>query len=104
MSRGPRPQRGAGRPRAFGLPERGDRQLAFLTAVISTVQTSTTRQRWETGWEILAKAVAAGVPDVAARAAYDLAALRDTEWPAPTVVGVFADVLHASGLLTPAGR
>ncbi|MFI2433059.1 AAA family ATPase [Streptomyces sp. NPDC018693] len=91
-------------PAAFSLPERGDRQLAFLTAVVAAVQSSTTRQRWEAGWEVLAKAVDAGVPDVAARAAYDLAALRDTDWPVPAVVGAFVDVLQASGLLTAAGR
>jgi hypothetical protein len=86
-------------PAAFELPGRGDRQLAFLTAVISAVRADVTRERWEAGWVVLAKAVDAGVPDVAARAAADLAALREPGWPVPLSVDAFAEVLALSGLL-----
>jgi MoxR-like ATPase len=96
----PDPDRVLARPEAFTLPERGDRQLAFLTAVVSAVQTRTTRERWEAGWVVLAKAVDAGVPDVAARAATDLAALRDPDWPVPAHVDAFVEVLSLSGALT----
>jgi MoxR-like ATPase len=88
------------RPEAFALPERGDRQLAFLTAVVSAIQARTTQARWDAGWVVLAKAVDAGVPDVAARAATDLAALRDPAWPVPPQVDAFIDVLSLSGVLT----
>nr|WP_307836714.1 AAA family ATPase [Actinoplanes nipponensis] len=95
----PDPERVLADPAAFTLPERGDRQLAFLTAVISAVRADVTRPRWEAGWVVLEKAVAAGVPDVAARAAADLAALREPGWPVPATVEAFAEVLSLSGLL-----
>jgi len=72
----PDPERVLSHPDAFMLPTRGDRQLACLTAIVSAVQSRTTQARWDAGWVVLAKAVKAGVPDVAARAAMDLAALR----------------------------
>ncbi|WP_235828584.1 AAA family ATPase [Actinomadura rubteroloni] len=93
----PDPERVLARPEAFALPERGDRQLAFLTAVVAAVQGEPTRERWEAGWVVLAKAVDAGVPDVAARAAADLAALRDTSWPVPDGIDGFIDLLQLSG-------
>jgi hypothetical protein len=40
------------------------------------------------------------VPDVAARAAFDLARMRDPGWPVPASIDAFLDVLTASGLLT----
>jgi hypothetical protein len=95
----PDPNRVLADPDAFSLPERGDRQLAFLTAVVSAVQSEPTRQRWEAGWVVLAKAVDAGVPDVAARAAFDLAVMREATWPAPSHLDAFVDVLRLSGAL-----
>jgi hypothetical protein len=95
----PDPERVLADPAAFELPERGDRQLAFLTAVISAVRADVTRARWEAGWVVLEKAVTAGVPDVAARAAGDLAALREPDWPVPATVDAFVEVLSLSGLL-----
>jgi hypothetical protein len=86
-------------PDAFALPKRGDRQLAFLTAVVAAVQANLTRQRWEACWTVLAKAVDAGVPDVAARAAADLAAMRDTDWPVPSGIDAFLELLTLSGAL-----
>ncbi|GAA1783978.1 MoxR family ATPase [Luedemannella flava] len=95
----PDPDRVLARPEAFALPERGDRQLAFLTAVVAAVQANTSQQRWEAGWVVLAKAVDAGVPDVAARAAADLAAMRDPRWPAPPQLDAFVNILALSGAL-----
>ncbi|XVU29445.1 AAA family ATPase [Actinoplanes sp. CA-054009] len=99
----PDPERVLANPAAFALPDRGDRQLAFLTAVVAAVESSVTRERWEAGWAVLAKAVDAGVPDVAARAAFDLARLREPAWPVPASIDAFAAVLSASGMLTGAG-
>ena len=93
----PDPERILAHPESFALPERGDRQLAFLTATVAAIQANTTAQRWAAGWTVLAKAVQAGVPDVAARAAMDLAALRDPEWPVPPDIDAFMDVLELSG-------
>lgn len=95
----PDPDRVLARPEAFKLPDRGDRQLAFLTAVVAAVQSRTDRQRWEACWVVLAKAVDAGVPDVAARAAMDLAALRDPVWPAPPQADAFVEILALSEAL-----
>ncbi|ALG13411.1 AAA family ATPase [Kibdelosporangium phytohabitans] len=86
-------------PERFALPDRGDRQLAFLTAVVAAVQARPTRERWEAGWVVLAKAVEAGVPDVAARAATDLAVMREPEWPVPSGIEAFLDLLELSGAL-----
>ncbi|MGW6535509.1 AAA family ATPase [Streptomyces sp. NPDC055051] len=99
----PDPDRVLADPGAFALPERGDRQLAFLIAVVAAVQSEPTRPRWEAGWEVLAKAVDAGVPDVAARAAGDLAALREPQWPVPPGIDAFLELLHLAGTL-PAAR
>ncbi|MFI6575362.1 AAA family ATPase [Nocardiopsis sp. NPDC050513] len=96
----PDPDRVLADPGAFALPERGDRQLAFLTAVVSAVQGEPTRRRWEAAWKVLAKAVDAGVPDVAARAAADLAAMRDPGWAVPGDIDAFVDLLRLSGALT----
>lgn len=89
-------------PAAFALPERGDRQLAFLTAVVAAVRAEPTRQRWDAAWRVLEKAVAIGAPDIAAQAALDLAVLRNgTDWPAPPALDAFVEVLRLSGRLTP---
>ncbi|MFC8228838.1 AAA family ATPase [Streptomyces sp. NPDC057287] len=99
----PDPDRVLADPDAFALPERGDRQLAFLIAVVAAVQGDLTQQRWEAGWAVLAKAVDAGVPDVAARAAVDLAAMRSLDWPVPPGIDGFLDLLRQSGALSPGG-
>ncbi|TLQ48711.1 AAA family ATPase [Streptomyces marianii] len=96
----PDPDRVLAAPDAFALPERGDRQLAFLIAVVAAVQSDLTRERWEAGWTVLAKAVDAGVPDVAARAATDLAAMRRPGWPVPAGIDAFLELLRQSGALT----
>ncbi|WP_018546556.1 AAA family ATPase [Streptomyces sp. LaPpAH-108] len=95
----PDPDRVLADPAAFALPERGDRQLAFLIAVVAAVQSEPTRPRWEAGWEVLAKAVDAGVPDVAARAAGDLAAMREPDWPVPPGIDAFLELLQLAGAL-----
>lgn len=99
----PDPDKVLANPGAFALPERGDRQLAFLIAVVAAVQGDLTRARWEAGWAVLAKAVDAGVPDVAARAAADLAAVRDLDWPVPDGIDAFVELLHLAGSLPGGG-
>ncbi|MFG2591143.1 AAA family ATPase [Streptomyces sp. NPDC048438] len=99
----PDPDRVLADPDAFTLPARGDRQLAFLIAVVAAVQGDLTRERWEAGWAVLAKAVDAGVPDVAARAAVDLAGMRSLDWPVPPGIDGFLDLLRQSGALPHGG-
>jgi hypothetical protein len=90
----PDPERALADPDSVTLPERGDRLLSFLTAVVAAVRADCTRQRWMACWAVIAKAAAAGVPDVAARPAFDLAAMRDTDWPVPSGVDAFLDMLQ----------
>jgi hypothetical protein len=52
-------------------------------------------------WAVLAKTAAAGVPDVAARPAFDLAAMRDADWPVPGDVDALLEMLRLSGALPP---
>ena len=99
----PGPDRVLADPDGYTLPERGDRQLAFLIAVVAAVQGDLTRERWEAGWAVLAKAVDAGVPDVAARAAVDLAGMRSLDWPVPPGIDGFLDLLRQAGALPHGG-
>jgi hypothetical protein len=94
----PDPEEVLAEPDRFALPARGDRQLAFLSAVVAAVRRRPTRERWYAGWTVLAKALDGGAPDMAARAAFDLAALREPEWPVPDCVDAFAAMLHAAGI------
>jgi hypothetical protein len=80
------------------MPERGDRALAMLSAVTSAVLADLPEDRWRAAWRVLAAAVAFGTPDLAARAAMDLAAVRDPAWPAPPEVDAFVDVIALAGL------
>lgn len=94
----PDPEEVLADPARFVLPERADRQLAVLSAVVAAVRREPTRRRWTAGWRVLATAIDGGVPDVAAQAAFDLAALREPDWPVPDCVDAFAAVLHAAGI------
>ncbi|HET9960115.1 MAG TPA: AAA family ATPase [Polyangiaceae bacterium] len=94
----PDPDHVLARPEEFTLPQRGDRQLAFLTAVVSAVQSRLSESRWRAAWVVLGKAVEAGIPDVAARAALDLAQLRDAKWLPPAQALAFGEVLRLSGV------
>ena len=85
-------------PAAFELPERGDRALAALNAVAAAVTASATADRWNAGWEIVARAADA-LPDVAATAARSLAACRPDGLAAPAVAGTLAPVLADAGIL-----
>ncbi|WP_238015306.1 AAA family ATPase [Dactylosporangium sp. AC04546] len=96
----PDPNRVLVNPDAFQLPTRGDRQLAFLTAIVAAVQSDLTHARWDAAWTVLAKAVDAGVPDVAARAAHDLAVMRHKSWAVPPTIDAFVDILRLSGALS----
>ncbi|MFC3998216.1 AAA family ATPase [Nocardiopsis sediminis] len=99
----PDPDRVLAHPDAFPPPARGDHLIAFLTAVVAAVHDDLTRERWEAGWTVLAKAVDTGVPDAAAQAAADLAALRNPDWAVPGGIDAFLDLLRLVGAL-PGGR
>jgi hypothetical protein len=85
-------------PESVVLADRGDRAFATLSAVVAAVVARPTVERWTAAWQVLAKAVERGTPDVAARAAIDLARIRDPSWPAPPEVSTFADIIVEAGL------
>ncbi|MBZ9641354.1 AAA family ATPase, partial [Streptomyces sp. PSKA30] len=68
-------------------------------AGVAAVRGEPSRTRWEGGWGGCARAVDAGVPDVAARAARDLAAMREPDWPIPPGIDAFLELLQLAGAL-----
>jgi hypothetical protein len=56
---------------------------ALLSAVVDAISRTTTRQRWEAGWTVLARLAEAVPVDLLAAPAMQLAALRDPAWPPP---------------------
>jgi hypothetical protein len=93
----PDPEAVLAAPGAFDLPERGDRALAVLTAVAAAVAAYPTLERWEAGWELVAR-VAETLPDVAATAARVLAHCRPEGATAPSAAAALAPVLRGAGL------
>lgn len=97
----PDPEEVLKNPASLVLPERGDRAYAVLTAVVSAVLADNTVDRWNRGWEVLAKAVEQERPDVAAGSARALARQRPKKGRVepPPQVGAFVPLLKAAGLM-----
>ena len=70
-------------PEAAELPERGDLVHAMLTAVVDAIGRDATRERWESGWTLVARLAATVPVDLLAAPAMQLAALREPEWELP---------------------
>lgn len=85
-------------PGSFDVPDRADRAYAVLSAVAGAVAADPTVERWNAGWEVVAR-FAASQPDVAAIAARVLAACRPEGAAPPAGVKSLAAVLTAAGLL-----
>jgi hypothetical protein len=87
-------------PASFRLPTRGDMAYAILAAVVAAVQASPSQDRWTAAWKVLAKAVEAGAPDLAASAARGLATTRQQGWTVPVnEVRALLPVLKAAGVM-----
>lgn len=87
-------------PASYRHPARGDQAFAVLAAVAAAVVARPSRERWVAAWEIIAQAVRAGGPDVAAVAARSLVTVRRPDWPVPVeAVRSLAPVLKGAGLL-----
>ena len=70
-------------PENAELPARGDLVHATLTAVVDAIGRELTRERWESGWVLVAR-LAAEVPvDLLAAPTVQLAVLRRPEWDVP---------------------
>lgn len=65
------------------LPERGDLVHATLAAVVDAIGRDATRERWESGWTLLARLVTQVPVDLLAAPAMQLAALREPHWDLP---------------------
>ena len=85
-------------PESADIPDRGDRAYAVLSAVAAAVAANPTIERWNAGWQVLARA-GERAPDVAAVAARVLAQCRPAGAPAPPQVKLFAPILKDAGLL-----
>lgn len=96
----PDPEEVLADPRAFRLPDRGDRQYAVLAAVAAAVVAHLTVERWEAAFAVVEQAVARGVPDVAAVAARTLAQnVPEGMTVLPPTLTSLAPVLGRAGLL-----
>jgi len=87
-------------PASYRHPARGDQVYATLAAVVAAVVARPTQERWRAAWEIIARAVQAGAPDMAAAAARALAGVRQSNWSLPVEsIRSLAPILRAAGLM-----
>lgn len=70
-------------PEGCELPQRGDLVHALLSAVVDAIRRNCERERWETGWTVVARLAEAVPVDLLASPAMELATLRDPAWPLP---------------------
>ena len=71
-------------PENAELPERGDLVHATLAAVVDAIGRESTRERWESGWILIARLAATVPVDLLAAPAMQLATLRDPAWELPS--------------------
>ncbi|MDO3646609.1 AAA family ATPase [Nocardia mangyaensis] len=83
-------------PAAADLPERGDLRQAVLDGVVAAVRRQPEKSRWDAAWELLAKAVATGAPDLVVVPATTLATLRRDSWEIPAAIEHLADMVSVS--------
>ncbi|MCB5181554.1 AAA family ATPase [Streptomyces antimicrobicus] len=83
-------------PDAAELPERGDLRQAVLDGIVAAVRARPDQARWDAAWQVLARAVETGAPDLVVVPANTLAALRRTEWDVPESVERLAGLVSVS--------
>lgn len=83
-------------PAAADLPERGDLRQAVLDGVVAAVRRRPDKSRWDAAWELLAKAVATGAPDLVVVPATTLATLRRDSWEIPAAIEHLTDMVSVS--------
>ncbi|SDK46347.1 AAA family ATPase [Nonomuraea jiangxiensis] len=84
-------------PAAARLPERGDLRQAVLDGVVEAVRRRPERSRWDAAWELMARALEGGAPDLVVVPASTLAALRRADWDVPASIERLAGVVSLSG-------
>ncbi len=83
-------------PCAAVLPERGDLRQVVLDAVVAAVRHRPERERWDAAWELLARALRTGAPDLLVVPATTLASLRQEDWEVPESIEHLASTLAIS--------
>lgn len=73
-------------PATAELPERGDLRQAALEAVVAAVGARPERERWESAFAVLVRALETGAPDLLVAPATALAALRRDDWEVPAAM------------------
>lgn len=67
-------------PAAAVLPERGDLRQAALDAMVHAVRRRPDEGRWHAAWEVLARALETGAPDLLVVPVMTLSTLRQPSW------------------------
>ncbi|MER5457618.1 AAA family ATPase [Micromonospora sp. NPDC002389] len=83
-------------PSAAVLPQRGDLCQAVLDAVVEAVRRRPEQTRWDAAWELLARAMETGAPDLVVVPASTLARLRQDDWDVPASMDRLVGVVSLS--------
>ncbi|MEO3874819.1 AAA family ATPase [Nonomuraea sp. B12E4] len=83
-------------PAAADLPERGDLRQAVLDGVVEAVRKRPEKSRWDAAWELMARALEEGAPDLVVVPASTLAALRRADWDVPASIERLTGVVSLS--------
>jgi hypothetical protein len=86
-------------PAGFELPDRGDLVHALLCSVVDVIKRDLTLERWQAGWEVVARLAELVPVDLLAAPAMELAGLREPGWPLPATLdrlGSLREVLEWS--------
>lgn len=83
-------------PAGAALPERGDLRQAVLDGVVAAVRNRPERDRWDSAWALLVRALETGAPDLVVVPANTLAALRREDWDVPAAIERLAGVVSLS--------
>ncbi|QNA77009.1 AAA domain-containing protein [Streptomyces sp. So13.3] len=83
-------------PASAVLPERGDLRQAVLDGVVDAVRKRPEKSRWNAAWELLARAVETGAPDLVVVPATTLASLRRADWDVPASIEGLAGAVTMS--------
>lgn len=94
----PDPEYALANPDDIEVPERNDRALALLSAVVAAVAADPTTERWGQGWKVVQRYLDAGRNDVAALGARRLARCRPAGAPANETINALLPILEQAGL------
>jgi len=73
-------------PLGFELPDRGDLVHALLCSVVDVIKRDLTYERWQAGWEVVARLAELVPVDLLAAPTMELAGMREPAWPLPATL------------------